>query len=152
MPIRFRCAYCNQLMGISLRKAGTVVRCPKCAGEIIVPSPEPPDPLLSKGGHGGVEPAEQQAGPAALDDPNFEQIFAQPGKDDGATAAAPTSLPPIAVISPDPPTTEIVLPPRRLGLFVSIGMLVVFVGIVILLLILMFVLGLIIGRASALPA
>src|SRR5947209_460375 len=29
MPIRFRCAYCNQLMGIARRKAGTVVRCPK---------------------------------------------------------------------------------------------------------------------------
>ena len=28
MPIRFRCAYCNQLMGIARRKAGTVVRCP----------------------------------------------------------------------------------------------------------------------------
>src|SRR6516162_1467871 len=40
MPIRFRCAYCNQLMGIAHRKAGSVVRCPKCAGEIIVPVPE----------------------------------------------------------------------------------------------------------------
>jgi hypothetical protein len=39
MPIRFRCAYCNQLMGISRRKAGTVVRCPNCAGQVIVPSP-----------------------------------------------------------------------------------------------------------------
>src|SRR5207248_11693560 len=42
MPIRFRCAYCNQLMGIARRKAGTIVRCPKCAGEVIVPAlPEP---------------------------------------------------------------------------------------------------------------
>ena len=38
MPIRFRCAYCNQLMGIGRRKAGTVVRCPRCAGEVIVPA------------------------------------------------------------------------------------------------------------------
>ena len=30
MPIRFRCAYCNQLMGIARRKAGTVIRCPNC--------------------------------------------------------------------------------------------------------------------------
>jgi len=37
MPIRFRCAYCNQLMGIARRKSGSVVRCPKCAGEVIVP-------------------------------------------------------------------------------------------------------------------
>src|SRR5207253_599174 len=40
MPIRFRCAYCNQLMGIARRKAGTVVRCPKCAGQVVVPHPE----------------------------------------------------------------------------------------------------------------
>src|SRR5438132_10283818 len=37
MPIRFRCAYCNQLMGIARRQAGTVVRCPTCAGQILVP-------------------------------------------------------------------------------------------------------------------
>src|SRR5262249_32266945 len=41
MPIRFRCAYCNQLMGIARRKAGTVVRCPRCAGQVIVPDPGP---------------------------------------------------------------------------------------------------------------
>ncbi len=49
MPIRFRCAYCNQLMGIARRKAGNVVRCPTCAGQVIVPTPgaaepEPPPP------------------------------------------------------------------------------------------------------------
>jgi hypothetical protein len=38
MPIRFRCAYCNQLLGIARRKAGTVVRCPTCAGQVVVPS------------------------------------------------------------------------------------------------------------------
>jgi DNA-directed RNA polymerase subunit RPC12/RpoP len=38
MPIRFRCAYCNQLLGISRRKAGTAVRCPTCAGKVIVPN------------------------------------------------------------------------------------------------------------------
>jgi hypothetical protein len=42
MPIRFRCAYCNQLMGIARRKAGTVVRCPTCGGQVVVPTPEPP--------------------------------------------------------------------------------------------------------------
>ena len=40
MPIRFRCAYCNQLLGIARRKAGTVVRCPGCAGQVVVPSLE----------------------------------------------------------------------------------------------------------------
>ncbi len=40
MPIRFRCAYCNQLLGISRRKAGTAVRCPTCAGQVVVPNVE----------------------------------------------------------------------------------------------------------------
>src|SRR5437870_13027604 len=40
MPIRFRCAYCNQLLGIARRKAGTVVRCPTCAGQVVVPTVE----------------------------------------------------------------------------------------------------------------
>jgi hypothetical protein len=40
MPVRFRCAYCNQLLGIARRKAGSIVRCPTCAGQVIVPSIE----------------------------------------------------------------------------------------------------------------
>lgn len=44
MPIRFRCAYCNQLMGIATRKAGTVVSCPKCSGQVVVPHPVPQAP------------------------------------------------------------------------------------------------------------
>src|SRR5258707_11818626 len=39
MPIRFRCVYCEQLLGIARRKSGTVVKCPNCAGQLIVPSP-----------------------------------------------------------------------------------------------------------------
>jgi hypothetical protein len=39
MPVRFRCVYCNQLLGISRRKAGTIVRCTSCEGQLIVPDP-----------------------------------------------------------------------------------------------------------------
>ncbi|MFL5240753.1 MAG: hypothetical protein ACJ8FY_01480 [Gemmataceae bacterium] len=38
MPIRFRCSYCNQMLGISRRKIGSLVRCPTCAGQIVVPA------------------------------------------------------------------------------------------------------------------
>jgi hypothetical protein len=38
MPIRFRCQYCNQLLGIARRKAGTAVRCPTCRGQVVVPT------------------------------------------------------------------------------------------------------------------
>src|SRR5260370_38642428 len=80
MPIRFRCAYCNQLLGISRRKAGTVVRCPTCAGQVVVPNVEAEetesgtgerdqliferndfDELLSSGDHGPVALPKQEA-------------------------------------------------------------------------------------------
>jgi DNA-directed RNA polymerase subunit RPC12/RpoP len=65
MPIRFRCVYCNQLMGIARRKAGMVVRCPNCTGQIIVPRPE--------SGAEDDEPAESK--PAQTDRPPFfEQV------------------------------------------------------------------------------
>src|SRR5438874_3324880 len=37
MPVRFRCSYCNQLLGISRRKIGLAVTCPTCQGQVIVP-------------------------------------------------------------------------------------------------------------------
>ena len=50
MPIRFRCVYCNQLLGIARRKAGTVVRCTSCNGQIIVPEPEAAQQAASSSG------------------------------------------------------------------------------------------------------
>jgi hypothetical protein len=44
MPIRFRCVYCNQLLGIARRKAGNIVRCTSCQGQLIVPEPPPGEP------------------------------------------------------------------------------------------------------------
>ena len=40
MPIRFRCVYCDKLLGIGERKAGQEVTCPKCKGRMRVPAPE----------------------------------------------------------------------------------------------------------------
>ncbi|MBY0458878.1 MAG: hypothetical protein K2V38_16190 [Gemmataceae bacterium] len=39
MPIRFRCSYCNKLLGIATRKAGTETLCPHCGYTIVVPMP-----------------------------------------------------------------------------------------------------------------
>jgi phage FluMu protein Com len=146
MPIRFRCAYCNQLMGISRRKAGTVVRCPKCAGEIIVPTvdeaPDQDEATQKPAANGGV-----------FNDPNFNPFADAPPGGAGSPAAtglsesgpAPVELPPAA-----PPAPEPASPPRRLGVFVPLGLLIVAVGVVMLLLILVFVIGLILGRHMAL--
>ena len=40
MPIRFRCAHCDKLLGIARRKAGSIVNCPQCGQPLIVPTPE----------------------------------------------------------------------------------------------------------------
>ena len=87
MPIRFRCAYCNQLMGIARRKAGNVVRCPTCAGQVIVPTPgasEPPQP--------GTAP--QTAG-ALFEKSDFDQDLLRPpdgGKPSRRGAVSPKGL------------------------------------------------------------
>jgi hypothetical protein len=44
MPIRFRCGYCNRLLGIARRKAGSNTTCPHCGATIAVPTPEQPEP------------------------------------------------------------------------------------------------------------
>ena len=62
MAIKFRCAYCNQLMGIARRKAGSVVTCPKCNGQVKVPIAD------------RAEEAEAHADrPAGADAPLFER-------------------------------------------------------------------------------
>lgn len=44
MPIKFRCVHCNKLLGIARRKAGTIVDCPQCHQQLIVPTPSEPEP------------------------------------------------------------------------------------------------------------
>src|SRR5947207_8927125 len=71
MPIRFRCAYCNQLMGISRRKAGTVVRCPSCSGQVVVPNPSA-EPTEKP--HEGASP-KPAAQPELFERSNFDELF-----------------------------------------------------------------------------
>src|SRR5436305_7414662 len=67
MPIRFRCVYCDKLLGIAKRKAGAVVNCPQCGQPLIVPTPEPePEPEATAA---ASQPATPPAAPGKL----FEQ-------------------------------------------------------------------------------
>lgn len=43
VPLKFRCYQCNQLLGVSRGKVGTVVACPKCKADLIVPDPDEAD-------------------------------------------------------------------------------------------------------------
>ena len=43
--LKFRCYRCNQLLGATPNKAGSVVTCPKCSAELLIPVPELPSDL-----------------------------------------------------------------------------------------------------------
>jgi hypothetical protein len=58
MPIRFACPNCHQLLGVSERKAGSQVKCPKCAAEVSVPAEDDvAAPALRRFEHPEVEEA-----------------------------------------------------------------------------------------------
>jgi len=39
--LKFRCYRCNQLLAVAPNKAGTIVSCPKCQAELLIPAAEP---------------------------------------------------------------------------------------------------------------
>jgi DNA-directed RNA polymerase subunit RPC12/RpoP len=92
MPIRFRCAYCNQLLGISRRKAGTVVRCPNCSGQVVVPTLE--EAGLSDGPQG-------TAGQQLFEGNEIDRLLeGAAGDQPSALAAPPRSANPAAPAAP----------------------------------------------------
>ena len=127
MPIRFRCAFCHQLMAISRRKAGSVVRCPKCAGDIIVPAPD-----------GAAPAAPNEPFPdLVFNDPNFDAVL-----DDGAAK-------PIAAVErvrrEDPPSVPDIAQHRR-GVFLPLRWLLALIVAVLLWSALIFGAGYFVGR------
>ncbi len=145
MPIRFRCAYCNQLMGISRRKAGTVIRCPKCAGQVIVPHPVPDQPPPEPAGqrHAAAPPP----GPGLFEGSDIDQVL-------GTRPSVPSAQqPPAANPQPIPlhqsdfdveplAGTPMVAP----GIFLNTTKLTLISVGIVLLLGLAFFLGLLVGR------
>jgi hypothetical protein len=85
MPIRFRCRYCNQLLGIARRKAGQMVQCPTCHAQVAVPleDQEPP-------------PGPAVAPPALFERSDFEDMLQGSARE----AHAPASPPPLPSLSP----------------------------------------------------
>jgi hypothetical protein len=76
-------------MGIARRKAGTVVSCPKCHGQVVVPHPAPMEE---------PEPSPREPAPEALfEGSDFDQVF---GTSPGAEAAPQERSP--AVLAPEP--------------------------------------------------
>jgi hypothetical protein len=144
MPIRFRCAYCNQLMGIGRRKAGTIIRCPRCAGEVIVPAEQP---LPAGTGRPGLNPLFEQ------DDFARELADVEPIPDPPANPLAPTgsSHPPLGGLESNDP--EAIGEPahglRRPGLFLPTPLLILAIGILLGVLGVAFSVGFMVGRSTA---
>jgi DNA-directed RNA polymerase subunit RPC12/RpoP len=149
MPIRFRCAYCNQLMGIARRKAGTVIRCPNCAGQVIVPHPEP---APSEPQPAAPQPARKEA--PLFEGSDFDKIFdtgtAGPGGFEPklfSNLAPPP--PPSGPNLPQPPPgnfdVDVVATPGP-GIFLTPGKLTVVCVVLVILLGLAFLVGLLVGR------
>ncbi len=120
MPIRFRCAYCSQLMGIARRKAGTVVSCPTCHGQVVVPNPGPGEDEPER------PPSGANAAPPLFERSDFDEVFGTapqapapapvPARRSPAPAAmAPSPAPPVVAPSasqpaPAPPAAPVSAP------------------------------------------
>jgi len=154
MPIRFRCPYCNQLLGIARRKAGTAVHCPTCQKPVTVPlasqedapgSPPPPAAL--------PEHSPAPASPALFERSDFEDYLHDP-----VAAAAPAPAPaPAPRPAPSPfdlgqlqgapaPVPPPLPTPAPAGIVLSPARATVATVVVILLLAVAFGAGLVIGR------
>lgn len=159
MPIRFRCVYCDKLLGIARRKAGAVVNCPQCGQPLIVPSPEP-EPAAA------TAPPSLPAAPGKLfEHDNFEAILqgdvtlrahdAPAKRARPSRRAEPAPLPPrpFAVEQSLPAPRDAELPeytphpgPSAGGVVLSIGVLVVLILAALILIGGAFGAGILVGR------
>jgi hypothetical protein len=152
MPIRFRCAYCNQLMGIARRKAGTVVRCPTCSGQVVVPAAEASTAQ-------GDSSAPHQPAPVLFERQDFDQLFGpgtgEPRKENPSAAAkrmpesdapdAPPAPVDLNALTDSSPLPAAPLPGRTSGIYLS-PIVAVLLGVLVLILVaLAFVSGYLVG-------
>jgi phage FluMu protein Com len=164
MPIRFRCSYCNQLLGISRRKAGTSVRCPTCAGQVPVPSKdeaatvpgrEDPNPFVfDRNDFDGLlqgevaAPVPQEAAVANGDDPRaFPAVHAPAGA--WGTHAEPSYRERLEVAKPALQNGQIVR--SNAGLYLSRNQLMLAGVVVAVAFVVAFGLGLAVGILLSTP-
>ena len=164
MPIRFRCVYCDKLLGIAKRKAGAVVNCPQCGQPLIVPSPEP-EPEATAAASQSAAPA--KGPPKLFEQDDFDALlegdrtFRTPDPPPAAKRPkAPPPPPPANALPPRPFAVERSLPPAppadpmappsrpraRSGLVLSTGMLILALVAVLVLMGVAFGGGLLVGR------
>jgi len=169
MPIRFRCVYCDKLLGIARRKAGAVVNCPQCGQPLIVPTPEPEPEATAA----AAQPAAPPPGPAKLFEQDDFDVLLEPDAtyrtpDPIPSAKRPRAQPaPPRAADPHPPrpfAAERSLPPappaappsaKRApsgGIVLSTGMLILILVAVLMLMGLAFGGGILVGRMTIVPS
>lgn len=116
MPIRFRCSYCNRLLGIATRKAGMETTCPHCGYTITVPVPQEDDgrtermnledveAALGEGRTEIIQPAAVAAPPAPLSLPSAP-LSLPPSEMPRAEVPKPQAYPKPAAAPVAPPPT-----------------------------------------------
>jgi hypothetical protein len=116
MPIRFRCRYCNQLMGIARRKAGMTVNCPTCHAQVVVPppeaeaQPEAPPSAPAVGEAPAPAPVEGAVPAPLFERSDFEAFLENPVHEAPPRAPEPPAPPPVAP-APSPFASESFAPP-----------------------------------------
>lgn len=161
MPIRFRCQYCGQLLGIARRKAGTPVNCPTCHNQVKVPASEeaarqPTGAGASAPTSGGQSAPPSKAPPMLFERDDFDELL-QPGVSMQRPALPPPVRPPAAPqpetsYDPAPPPTSSSYNPDPLPLPIPVGIvlsptrLTVVTVVFIVLLAVAFGAGLLVGR------
>jgi phage FluMu protein Com len=159
MPIRFRCVYCDKLLGIARRKAGSVVNCPQCKQPLIVPTPEPePEPTAATAGPSGPPPV-----PAPLfERADFDELL-QGGatiraSEDSRRRKRSKSRPPQLPAKTHPVEQDLpALPPlpapqlqppmaQAAGIMLTTGKLILLIVVVLMLIVVAFGGGIVVGR------
>lgn len=119
MPIKFRCNYCRQFLGISRAQAGGIVDCPTCGRSIRVPlldgtlQPIPQPELNLQDAH--LSRALDELARLANPDSSPEVVsFSQADQDEEAENEIPQLIPePIPIEVPIPPTPISIRPPLQ---------------------------------------
>ncbi len=151
MPIKFRCNYCNQLMGIARRKAGMDVNCPTCNGVLRVPLQDSDDVNVPAA---AAAPVPGTAAQPAFENSDFEAYLRADVPNPPVVTAPPPASPPLpgTVWNPqvpgrvdvEPASLAPTLPPP--GIVLSNGLATLLTIAIIFLMALSFSLGLLVGR------
>ncbi len=130
-------------MGIARRKAGTVVRCPTCGGQVVVPDPRQPQPAQ--------EPAKKKKAGGLFEHTDFEKVLRDspgtppPPNADNVTSPASAAAGALPRVDVEPVSFPSGLPePAN----ISFGKFLLLLIVLCVLLGLAFLAGFLVGRSS----